>query len=152
MQNPNQEDHNTADVFVSQPTVNAQNTLRIGQQALINRMLRVIAILGLLAFGAGVFEFVNSGQYSQLVVISVVYLVLLLITFLPGRSYSIQVGILLFLLYLIGVYSLLTSGQTGYGVPFLLTIPVLSILFFDRRVGIIISILVITTVVLFWCL
>lgn len=126
-----------------------QSTLRSGQQALIRRILRVLVVLGVFALASGVIEFVTSGEYVRFAVFAAGYLALLCVAFVPGIAYSIQTGFLLLLFYGIGVYNLFSNGQTGNGVPFLLAVPVLATLFFDRRAGILCTMLVVSTVVLF---
>jgi len=149
MQDSNRLDRNKAEAHTAQPTGNFQGTLRSWQQTLIRAILRVVSVLSTLTLAAAIYNAVAMREYWQIGVAVAAYLVLLIVTFVPGTAYGIQVGVILFLVYLAGVFNLTIAGQTGNGIPVLLAVPVLAVLFAGRRAGIGFTILVISTVVLF---
>ncbi|MDF1514075.1 MAG: hypothetical protein P1S60_09720, partial [Anaerolineae bacterium] len=126
---------------------NIQNTLRAGQQALIRRILRAISILGLFALGTGLYEFISTGVYTRLVMLVTFYIALLFVTYIPRVAYRLQAGVLLFVVYSVGLINLLTTGLFGTALLFLFSGPILATLLFNRRAGIILTLLVISSVV-----
>ena len=147
MQDTNKLVRDGTDVHKAQLAGNIQSILRSGQHTLIRRILSVIAIIGLFAMIASVIDMISTGQYVRFMAIAAVYLGLLIVAFVPGVKYGMQAGVLLFVLYVIGVFNLITAGLTGNGVLFILAASVLAPLFFGGRAGIIVTILSIGTVV-----
>jgi GAF domain-containing protein len=105
------------------------------RQQLIRGILIAMVVLGGIAVLGAVYSAYTRQLLWQIPVILGVYVVLLLVTFGGRVSYGLQAGVPLLVLYGLGVFALYVSGQTGYGIPFLLTLPVLAALFFGRRVG-----------------
>ncbi len=122
--------------------------LRNGQSTLISRFLRVVLVLGIFALAAGFYDFSTTGESLRLFVIGIVCLTLLFVTFVPGITYGIKAGVLLLLIYGIGVINVSSAGPAGNGLLFLLTVPVLATLFFDQRAGILSIIWVVITVMI----
>ncbi len=63
------------------------------------------------------------------------YVCLLVITFWSKVPYLLQVAAFLGLLYLMGVYNLFISAQTGDGFPFMMVAPFLTALLMGKRAG-----------------
>jgi GAF domain-containing protein len=98
-------------------------------------VLLAMALLGGLAVVGAVYDAYVGQAHWQIPIILGAYALLLIVTFWRRVPYPLQAGVLLFLVYGLGVFNLFISGQLGDGFPFLLTLPVLSALFFGRRVG-----------------
>jgi GAF domain-containing protein len=148
MQDANQVNHDEADVHEMQLAKNVKTLLQSGQHTLIRRILRVIAFLGIFAVISAILDVISTGQYIRLFVIGGIYLVLLIVAIAPGVTFSVQAGVFVFMLFIIGVFNLVISGHAGNGIPFLLAASTLTPLLFGRRIGIIVTVLTVVTVIL----
>jgi GAF domain-containing protein len=119
------------------------------RRQLIRGILIALVVLGGLAVVWAIYNAVAAQVLWRLPVVLGVYLVLLAVTFVRRVPYGLQAGFPLLVIYGLGVFSLFFSWQLGYGFSFLLILPVLSGLFFGRRVGVIALVLAAVTLVAF---
>lgn len=123
--------------------------LQTWRQQLVRQMLRVILIIGSLAVVVGSYNAYTLGRVELIPIYVGVYAILVLVTFWRNASYDVQVGVILSLLYGLGVLELSTAGQSGNGRLFLLALPLVAVLFLGRRSGIIALILAVLTLAVF---
>lgn len=120
--------------------------MRIWRQGLIRGMLRSAVIVGAIALVAGSFAM----MYTWLLPLYLgAYAILVLITFWRRAPYALQAGTILGLIYCLGILGLFEDGLSGDGRVFLLTLPLLAVLFFGQREGVFALILAVLTLVAF---
>jgi rsbT co-antagonist protein RsbR len=103
----------------------------------LDLILKAVFALGTLAFIAVVaVNRANIGEmFSLLLIYTIIYLGLGVLTFLKQIPYSIRGGAFLALLYLLGTIGLIQSGLSGDGRVFLLAFTATAALLFGRMVG-----------------
>jgi GAF domain-containing protein len=108
-------------------------------------------LYGVAAFGAvALIVALSQVQDPWMIPIYVgVYVGLLVITFWRRVPYSVQGIVVLSLVYVMGVFGLLEDGLSGDGRVFLLTLPLLAILLYGRREGILTLALALVTLAAF---
>jgi GAF domain-containing protein len=136
-------------VMPAPPETPALEDLQTWRQQLVRQMLRVILIVGSLAVVVGSYNAYTLGRVELIPIYVGIYAILILVTFWRNASYDIQVGVILSLLYGLGVLELSTAGQSGNGRLFLLALPLVAVLFLGRRSGIIALILSVLTLAVF---
>lgn len=104
------------------------------RKQVIQGILIAMVVLGGLAVAGAAYDAYVGQVLWQIPIILGAY-VLLLLTLWRGVPYVVQAGVLLFLVYGLGVFNLFISGQLGDGFPFLLALPVLGALLFGHRAG-----------------
>lgn len=105
------------------------------RKQVIQGILTAMVVLGGIAVVGAAYDAYVGQALWQIPIILGAY-VLLLLTLWRRVPYAMQAGVLLFLVYGLGVFNLFISGQLGDGFPFLLALPVLAALLFGRRLGI----------------
>jgi len=123
--------------------------LQTWRRQLIRKVLRVVLIVGGLAVVMGSYNAYTLGRVELIPIYLGVYAILVLTTFWRDISYDIQVGVILSLLYGLGVLELSTAGQSGNGRLFLLALPLVAVLFLGRRSGVIALVLAVLTLAVF---
>ncbi len=120
---------------------------------LIRGVLLALVVLGGLAVAGAMYDAYVGQVLWQIPIILGAYLLLLVVALWRRVLYGLQVGVLLFLTYAMGVFNLFIAGQLGDGFPFLLTLPILAALFLGRRMGIIALVVATATLTVFgWAL
>jgi len=118
------------------PEVPAPEEVQTWRQRLIQRVLRALVIIGVLALVASSYNAYTEEEMALILFYVGAYAILVLITFWRRVPYSIQAGTLLGLVYGLGVLGLFEAGLSGDGRVFLLTLPFLTVIFFGRWGGI----------------
>ncbi|GAB4532527.1 MAG: hypothetical protein Kow0063_13180 [Anaerolineae bacterium] len=134
---------------VAQSRLSPLPNIHIWQQQLIRGMLRVLVVVGVLALVGAIYDAYTGQALWQIPIFLAAYGLLVVVTFWPRAPYPAQAGILLAMLYGLGVFNLFVAGQTGDSFPFLLTIPLLTALFFGWRWGISALVIAIVTLAVF---
>ncbi len=129
--------------------ISSVEDVRTWQQQLVRGVLYATAVIGGLVAVGGCYNAYASQNIVLIPFYLVAYAILLLITFWRRASYTLQVGVLLGLVYGLGVLGLGEAGLSGDGRVFLLIFPFLVALFFGRRKGIVALALTILTLVAF---
>lgn len=132
-----------------QAGVLSSGDIRTWQRQLVSGVLRVLVVVGALALIASSYNAFAEGEAALIPFYAGGYAILLLITFWRRTPYVLQAGILISLIYGLGVLGLVEAGLSGDGRVFLLTFPVLTALFFGRRAGITALVLTVLTLVVF---
>ncbi|HWQ45458.1 MAG TPA: GAF domain-containing protein [Longilinea sp.] len=103
------------------------------------RILRILlyssTIIGSFLFFFQASVSLRAGDVVQLVVYGVVYAWVLFITFATKLSYSIRVYSLLFIIYILALFTLLQSGLTGTGLVYFISFNILMFAFTSRQSG-----------------
>lgn len=115
----------------------ATDEVLMWREQLVRSGLRAMVIIGLIAVVAGSYYAYSTGSTWVIPFYLVAYVGLLLVTLGTQMPYNIQAATLIGLIYLLGVVDLLESGRGGDGRVFLLAVPLLAVLFFGRREGLI---------------
>ncbi|MCP4543834.1 MAG: hypothetical protein GY832_42515 [Chloroflexi bacterium] len=126
--------------------VSRKEKMKTWQRELVQKVLGAMNAIGLLALAGGCYTAYVDRAWGRILFFVSIYALLLLVTFSRQAPYLIKAGILLFICYGLGVYNLFLSADTVDGVPFMMTVPFMAALFFDRRAGM--AALVITTLTL----
>ena len=116
--------------------VRGPDQLEVLRERIINIVLRSAAILGLpalIAWGAYV---IPQNDWAGLAINGALYSLLLVITFVRTISFQIRAGVILTMVYGLGLLSLLDSGLSGDGPLYLISLPVLATILLGRRSGI----------------
>ena len=108
---------------------------------------RVIA--GALALAVAVYDAYVDQRTWQIPFLIGVYFIITLVTLWRGVTYAVQVGVILLVLYGLGIYELISYAQIGDASLFMVAIPILATLFLGRRGGWGTLILVILTLTAF---
>jgi GAF domain-containing protein len=119
------------------------------RQELVRGVLWFLVIVGGLAVVSSSYNAFVEDKVALIPFYVGGYGVILVITFWRRISYAVQAGMLLFLIYGLGVLGLIEAGLSGDGRIFLLTFPMLAALFFGRRAGIGGLVLTILTMIAF---
>jgi|GEM_PF-778077 len=98
---------------------------------------RVLAVLGLLAFLAGSYYTYLNGRPWLIPAYAAGYVVVIVLAFVKGVTYPLRAWGLMALIYGLAVVDLIDSGRGGDGRIFLLAMPLLAVLLFGRREGLI---------------
>ncbi len=114
----------------------AAGSIQTWRRELVRGVLRVLVVVGALAVLSSSYNAFTEGEAGLIPFYVGGYGALLVITFWRRTSYAVQAGILLFLVYGLGVLGLVEAGLSGDGRVFLLTFPMLAALFFGRWAGI----------------
>ena len=122
--------------------VGRPETVQAWRKQVIQGILVAMVVLGGIAVVGAAYDAYVGQVLWQIPIILGAYVLLLLMLW-RRVPYAVQAGVLLFLVYGLGVFNLFISGQLGDGFPFLLALPVLAALLFGRRMGIV-SLLVAT--------
>jgi len=109
------------------------NEMQLWRQRMARRALRMVAVLGFFALGAGSFYAYTSQVLWVIPFYFAAYAGLLVITLWKRVTYLVQAWSLVGLVYGVAVLDLIASGRGGDGVAFLLALPILAILFFGKR-------------------
>ena len=116
--------------------VRGPDQLGVLRERIINIVLRSAAILGLpalIAWGAYV---IPQNDWVGLAINGALYSLLLVITFVRTISFQIRAGVILTMVYGLGLLSLIDSGLSGDGPLYLISLPVLATILLGRRSGI----------------
>lgn len=104
------------------------------------RILRILlyssTIIGSFLFFFQASVSLRAGDIVQLIVYGVVYAWVLFISFATRLSYSIRVYSILFIIYVLSLFTLLQSGLTGTGLVYFIAFNILISAFTSRRSGI----------------
>jgi methyl-accepting chemotaxis protein len=126
-----------------------QEKVRTWQQELVRGMLRALVIVGALALAGGSYSAYADRELRRILIFLSAYGLLLIVTFLRRVPYLVQAGILLLLSYGFSIYNLFTSVDTADAFPFMMTVPFMAALLFDRRAGMIALIIAVLTLAVF---
>ena len=105
------------------------------REQLLNLLLFSSFILGTVVLGVALIPIFRDEKYIFLVIYTVVYLWLILITFRRRISYSFRAGSWLFFFFILGVVNLYLSGFNADAGLFFLTFISMSVLLLDFRSG-----------------
>jgi GAF domain-containing protein len=119
------------------------------QQQLVQGLLRALVVVGALATVGAIYDAYATQVLWQIPVFLGAYSLLVVITLSRRAPYVLQAGILLALVYGLGIFDLFIAGQTGDAFPFLLTVPLLAALFFRQRGGVLALVIATVTLVVF---
>ena len=120
--------------------------VQVWRQQTLRGVLYAVAAFGALAL---VFALSQVQDPWMIPVYVGVYAGLIVITFWRRIPYTVQALLVLSLVYVMGVMGLLGDGLSGDGRVFLLTLPLLAILLYGRREGILTLALAIVTLAVF---
>ncbi|MBL7064914.1 MAG: GAF domain-containing protein [Anaerolineae bacterium] len=132
-----------------QDTTPPPEDMQTWRRQLIRGVFRALTPIGALAVLVGSYFAYTKGDVWVIPFYLGAYAFLTLITFWRRVSYALQAGVLLGLIYGLGLLDLIEVGKGGDGRIFLLAIPFLAALFFGRREGIFALILTALTLVAF---
>ncbi|MBN1179031.1 MAG: GAF domain-containing protein [Anaerolineae bacterium] len=107
------------------------------RQRLVQIILYVLLIGGALGILVGFLTFVDPEDVVLMLVYTAIYLPIPLVMFLRGVPYRIKVATILVTIYSVGIIELAGAGLSGGGRNLLLTLPVLAVLLFGMREGLI---------------
>ena len=120
--------------------------VQVWRQQTLRGVLYAVAAFGAVALAVAL----SQVQDPWMIPIYVgVYAGLLVITFWRRVPYTVQALVVLSLVYVMGVFGLLEDGLSGDGRVFLLTLPLLAILLYGRREGILTLALALVTLAVF---
>ncbi len=123
------------------PLPHVLQSLRQWQQQVLNGILRGLVVVGLLAFIMGVqnayqvYQDTNSLVRFVFLVVSylIIYMVVVLVTFLRRVTFRWRVGMVLAVFYGLGLIGLLEAGLIGDGRLFLFGFVIMTAIFLDLR-------------------
>jgi GAF domain-containing protein len=127
----------------------SEEEVLVWREQLVRSTLRVMVMIGALAVIAGSYYANEAGSSWIIPFYLAAYLGLLVVTIWKRIPYPIQAGTLVGLVYLLGVLDLIESGRGGDGRVFLLTVPLLAVLFFGRLEGLLALALDVSTMAAF---
>jgi PAS domain S-box-containing protein len=110
--------------------------VRAWKQQLANNILRSSFAVAILLLGAGAYYAYTIDAVWLITFYVILVGLWILIAFLPKISYALRAWILLFLIYAVAILDLFEAGRTGSARVFLIALPVLSLLLFDWRIGV----------------
>jgi len=119
--------------------------IQSGRRQLVQGALRLLAVLGTLATAVSSYNAYARGDFALIPFYVGAYGVLLLLTFWKKVPYSAQAGTLICLIYGLGVLGLYESGLSGDGRVLLLVVPFMASVLFGPRLGVVMAILVLST-------
>jgi len=119
---------------IREPTIDEVQAWR---RQLMRGILRTLAVLGALALAAASYAEVSRGELQNSPFYAVAYLLFLLIVLWRRVPYVIQTGLLLLLLYALGISTLIISGLSIDAGVFLLTFCIVAVLFLGRQGGVV---------------
>jgi GAF domain-containing protein len=119
--------------------------LQAWRQELIRGVLVATVIVGGLAVVFGSYEAYRGQQSWVIPFYLVAYGLVCLVAFWPKVPYSARAGLLLVVLYGMGVLDFFQDGRGGSGRVFLLAFPFVAVMFFGRRAGIAALVLAVLT-------
>jgi PAS domain S-box-containing protein len=132
-----------------QASLTPEETLRRLRGRILRNVLILACGLGSVAYLAELRASVPKGDWGTVIVFSALIISLFIVTFTPRISSGLRAMILLFILYLVGLSDLLSSGMYESGRIYLLILPIIASFLIDFRgglVGLIISSLTIVAV------
>ncbi|MEJ2304553.1 MAG: GAF domain-containing protein [Anaerolineales bacterium] len=115
----------------------SEEEILVWREQLVRNTLRVVVLIGALAVIAGSYYANEAGSSWIIPFYLTAYLGLVVVTIWKRIPYPIQAGSLVGLVYFLGVLDLLEFGRGGDGRVFLLTVPLLAVLFFGKIEGLI---------------
>lgn len=105
------------------------------RRRIVDRALRVAALLGPLAYLPSLWLSWREGLWGLVVLDSLVYAWVVALALRPAWPYRLRAGSLVVLAYLLAVALVPTTGIHGAGLPWFGTVPVLAALFLGLRGG-----------------
>ncbi|MBN1584530.1 MAG: GAF domain-containing protein [Anaerolineae bacterium] len=105
------------------------------REQLIHRIYRVLAVVTVVAVLGGGYSAYLTGDMWLIPVYLVSYGLILLFAFWSRVPYRLQAGLLIFMIYLVGLLDFFQDGRGGSGRLFLLAVPLIAALLFGRREG-----------------
>jgi GAF domain-containing protein len=116
--------------------------VRVWRQETLRQVVYAVAVFGTIALGVAMFQV----RYTWLIPLYiVVYAGLLVVTLWRQAPYNFQAIAVLAMVYIMGVMGLLEDGLSGDGRVFLLTLPLLAVLFYGWQEGVATLILSVVT-------
>jgi PAS domain S-box-containing protein len=110
--------------------------IQIWRRQLVNGILRSsVAVAILLLFGGSYYAY-SVGTLWLIPFYVVMVGLWVLITFLPKTPYTLRAWSLVVLIYTVSILDLFEAGRTGSARVFLIALPVLGLLLFDVRAGV----------------
>ena len=109
-------------------------TVEEGRAALLGRVIRIFAVVGLLAYIPSMVACLETGLYALAVVDSVAYLLVLVAAVLPRFAFRIKLLAMIAALFTVGVAVLIWTGPYGAGYLWIMCGVIISALFGSRRV------------------
>lgn len=134
---------------VTQESTTPLVAVQTWRQQLIRSILRVLTLLGLLALAVGSYRAYSRGSGWTIPIYLGAYAVLVLVTFWRRAPYVLQVGVLLFLCYSLGVVDGVNFYLSGDGALFFLIFSALTMLLLGQRWGILALVLCVLTMLAF---
>lgn len=117
-------------------TIPLPSAIQLWKQQLANGIARASLAISILALISG-FYYAYSIQAVWLIPLYIILVALLgLVTLLPKASYTLRALGPLVLIYLMACLDMFEAGRTGSARVLLIALPVLSLLFFDLRAGV----------------
>ncbi|HOU12102.1 MAG TPA: PAS domain S-box protein [Anaerolineae bacterium] len=117
-------------------TIPLPSAIQLWKQQLANGIARASLAVSILALISG-FYYAYSIQAVWLIPLYIILVALLgLVTLLPKASYTLRALGPLVLIYLMACLDMFEAGRTGSARVLLIALPVLSLLFFDLRAGV----------------
>ena len=131
---------------VTQDSASRAETVRVWRQQTLRQNVYAMAAFGAVALVVAVFQV----RYTGLIPLYVaVYAGLIVVALWRQAPYNFQAIAVLAMVYVMGVMGLLEDGLSGDGRVFLLTLPLLAVLFYGWREGIAALILSVVTLAVF---
>jgi GAF domain-containing protein len=127
----------------------SEEEILVWRERLVRSTLRVVLAIGALAVLAGSYYANEAGSSWLIPFYLAAYLGLALLAIWKRIPYPIQAGTLIGLVYLLGILDLVESGRGGDGRVFLLTVPLLAVLFFGKIEGLLALALDVVTMAVF---
>ena len=122
------------------------NELSIRREQILYNILRGMSILGLLLLGSYVPRGFSEGKFSVLAAFALLYVWIVLATFLRKLPYMVRALSLLIITYLLGAITFMQDGLSGNARIYLMSFTVLSMLLIGTRGGIIAGTLSVGTI------
>jgi len=111
------------------------------RERLLNRLAIFVIVIGTVLYATSLEPAFERGLYSAIVIYSVIYVWLILVSFVRRLPYWIRTGSWLILLYVLGVINLNTSGFNVDAGLFFLTLIAMAALLIDLRGGLAVLVL-----------
>jgi GAF domain-containing protein len=109
--------------------------ISILREQLIRRIYRVLAVVAVVAVLGGGYSAYLTGDMWLIPVYLVSYGLILLFVFWSRVPYWLQAGLLVAMIYIVGLLDFFQDGRGGSGRLFLLAVPLIAALLFGRREG-----------------
>jgi len=128
-------------------SINPQDETTVLRERILQRILLVMTGLGIAAYFLSLISLIQKHQWVDVTIFTLTLLTIVIILLCRNIRYEIRSSIILFVLYILGVSSLLESGLQGEGLILLFLFPIMGCILAGIFSGILASTLSIVTLV-----